>query len=88
MKETITRQDGSVVESGAPVYKGEELTYTIHAKYLSGIQDWKDIILKTVLNDNVTYIPNSMTGTLPNGTTGALDDSWWSGQFWPLICLI
>ena len=48
----------------------------------------KDIILKTVLNDNVTYIPNSMTGTLPNGTTGALDDSWWSGQFWPLICLI
>ncbi|MCY9500668.1 hypothetical protein M5W76_22245, partial [Paenibacillus larvae] len=55
---------------------------------VSGKQDWKDIILKTVLNDNVTYIPNSMTGTLPNGTTGALDDSWWSGQFWPLICLI
>jgi len=80
VKETITRQDGSVVENGAPVYKGEELTYTIHAKYLSGKQDWKDIILKTVLNDNVTYIPNSMTGTLPNGNTGVLDDSWWSGQ--------
>ncbi|PFJ11265.1 hypothetical protein COD67_23065, partial [Bacillus cereus] len=78
-KETITKKDNSIVESGTSVNKGEELTYKINAKYLSGKQDWKDIILKNVLNGYVSYIPGSMTITTPTGTT-PLDDSSWSGQ--------
>ncbi|MBR8645703.1 hypothetical protein KEH51_21925 [[Brevibacterium] frigoritolerans] len=47
VKETITRKDGAVVDNGALANNGEELTYTINAKYLSGKQDWTDIIVKT-----------------------------------------
>ncbi|WP_182914701.1 L-type lectin-domain containing protein [Paenibacillus thiaminolyticus] len=79
VNETITRKDGSIVDQGASVYKGEELTYTISAKYLSGKQNWKNIIGKTTINDSVTYVPNSLTLTNRNGTT-PLNDSYWSGQ--------
>ncbi|PFJ08955.1 hypothetical protein COD67_22920, partial [Bacillus cereus] len=79
VKETITKKDNSIVESGTSVNTGEELTYKINAKYLSGKQDWTNIILKSVLNGYVSYIPGSMTITTPTGTT-PLDDSAWSGQ--------
>lgn len=77
--ETITREDGSVVGQGDFVYKGEELTYTITAKYLSGKQNWKNIIGQTTIHDQVTYVPSSLTLTDRNGTT-SLNDNYWSGQ--------
>lgn len=76
---TITRQDGSIVGQGDFVYKGEELTYTITAKYLSGKQNWKNIIGQTTIHDQVTYVPSSLTLTDRNGTT-SLNDNYWSGQ--------
>ncbi|MBN3526619.1 L-type lectin-domain containing protein [Paenibacillus apiarius] len=77
--ETITRKGGYAVEQGASVYKGEELTYTITAKYLSGKQNWKNIIAQTSINDHVAYVPNSLTLTDRNGTA-PLADSNWSGN--------
>lgn len=77
--ETITREDGSVVGQGDFVYKGEELTYTITAKYFSGKQNWKNIFGMTEINDHVTYVPNSLTLTDRHGTTPVNDD-YWSGQ--------
>ncbi|MFJ7937927.1 L-type lectin-domain containing protein [Peribacillus sp. NPDC096622] len=79
VKETITRKDGTVVDGGALAKKGEELTYTINAKYLSGKQDWTNIIVKTVLNDHVSYVPGSMTISAGDGSE-ELDDSFWTGQ--------
>ncbi|MFW5438188.1 lectin-like domain-containing protein [Paenibacillus apiarius] len=78
-KEAITRKGGYAVEQGASVYKAEELTYTITAKYLSGKQNWKNIIAQTSINDHVTYVPNSSTLTDRNGTA-PLADSNWSGN--------
>lgn len=77
--ETITREDGSVVDQGDFVYKGEELTYTITANYLSGKQNWKNIFGLTTINEHVTYVPDSLTFTDRNGTT-PVNDSYWSGQ--------
>ncbi|WCF07710.1 L-type lectin-domain containing protein [Paenibacillus thiaminolyticus] len=77
--ETITREDGTVVDQGDFVYKGEELTYTITANYLSGKQNWKNIFGLTTINEHVTYVPNSLTFTDRNGTT-PVNDSYWSGQ--------
>ncbi|MGG6361002.1 L-type lectin-domain containing protein [Peribacillus frigoritolerans] len=79
LTEKITRNDGSVVNNGDPVYKGEELTYSINAKYLSGKQDWMNLIANSKLNDHVTYIPESMTLTT-SGTTTEVEDSVWSGK--------
>jgi len=79
VKETITRKDGAVVDNGALANNGEELTYTINAKYLSGKQDWTDIIVKTFLNDHVSYVPGSMAISSGDGS-GELDDSFWTGQ--------
>ena len=79
VEQTITRQDDSVVGEGSSVFKGDVLTYTLYAKYNGGLQNWKNIILNTVLNDHVTFIPGSMTLTTP-GETAALDDNSWSGQ--------
>ncbi|RAP73689.1 lectin-like domain-containing protein [Paenibacillus montanisoli] len=79
VNETIKRADGTAVMGGAQVSAGEELTYTLNAKYLSGKQDWTNVIANTVINGNVSYIPGSMTLTLPSGTN-VLSDSYWSGQ--------
>lgn len=79
VKETITRKNGAIVEGGAQASTGEELTYTINAKYLSGKQDWTNIIVKTILNDYVSYVPGSMTISAEGGTE-SLDDSLWTGQ--------
>ncbi|MGY3312719.1 hypothetical protein ACV242_001215 [Peribacillus simplex] len=79
VEQTITRQDDSVVGEGSSVFKGDVLTYTLYAKYNGGLQNWKNIILNTVLNDHVTFIPGSMTLTTP-GETAALDDNSWSGK--------
>ncbi|WP_182914702.1 L-type lectin-domain containing protein [Paenibacillus thiaminolyticus] len=79
VNETITREDGSVVGQGDFVYKGEELTYTITAKYFSGKQNWNNIFGLTTINDHVTYVPNSLTFTDRHGTK-PVNDSYWSGQ--------
>ncbi|MES9684590.1 L-type lectin-domain containing protein [Gottfriedia acidiceleris] len=79
VSETITRSDGSVVEDQSYVSKGEELTYTINAKYLSGKQDWQNIRLKTLLNNYVTYIPNTLE--ISNGSNNIkLDDETWNDK--------
>ncbi|MGM0838267.1 MAG: L-type lectin-domain containing protein [Bacillota bacterium] len=79
VKETITKKNGTVVDDGAQVNTGEELTYTINAKYLSGKQDWNNIIVKTVLNDYVSYVPGSLTISAGGGSE-SLDDSSWTGK--------
>ncbi|WP_054025665.1 L-type lectin-domain containing protein [Bacillus sp. FJAT-28004] len=77
VKETITRDSFNV--NGATVFFGDELTYTITAKYLSGKQDWKNIVGQTTINDYVTYVPGSLTLTDRNGTV-PLNDALWSGN--------
>jgi hypothetical protein len=79
VKETIARKDGTAIDGGN-ASAGEELTYTIHAKYLSGKQDWRDIIVKTTINEYVSYVPGSMKLTLSDGNSVVLNDQFWSGQ--------
>ncbi|MNO64394.1 Legume lectin domain protein [compost metagenome] len=78
-KETIVRSDDSMDVNGASVYHGDELTYTITVEYLSGKQDWKNILGQTTINDYVTYVPGSLTLTDRNGTV-PLNDALWSGN--------
>ncbi|WP_088013284.1 L-type lectin-domain containing protein [Gottfriedia acidiceleris] len=79
VSEIITKSDGSVVEDNSLVLQGEELTYTINAKYLSGKQDWQNIILKTLLNNYVTYIPNTLE--ISDGSNDiTLNDEIWSSK--------
>jgi hypothetical protein len=80
VKETVAREDGTTIDDLGAASAGEELTYTIHAKYLSGKQDWTDIIVKTTINDYVSYVPGSMKLALADGSGGVLSDHFWSGQ--------
>jgi hypothetical protein len=79
VKETIVRSDNSMDVNDASVFRGDELTYTIAAEYLSGKQDWNHIVGQTSISNDVTYVPNSLTLTNGNGTV-ALDDNLWSGK--------
>jgi len=76
---TITREDSSVVKNNDDVYGGEVLTYKLNAKYLSGLQEWANIYAKTTINNDVSYIPGSMTLTDSTGTQ-VLSDYLWAGQ--------
>ena len=78
-EEIITNQSGDDV-SGKSVNAGEQLTYTIIGNYISGKQDWFDIVVETTINDHVVYVPNTLSLILEDGTIQKLSDTHWNGN--------
>ncbi|EGO6561348.1 hypothetical protein GZ789_001496 [Enterococcus faecalis] len=77
VKETITNQAGISME-GQVAGIGEQLTYRIEGKYLSGKQNWKEILAELQISDSVNYVPGTLRGKLAGGTEISLPDSFWN----------
>lgn len=78
-EEVITNQSGDDV-SGKSVGAGQRLTYKIDGTYLSGKQDWFDIVAETSINEHVAYVPNTLSLILEDGTVQKLSDLLWNGN--------
>lgn len=79
VEEKIVNQEGDSV-AGTEVFSGEKLSYELTGNYLSGKQDWLNVLAKTKINDNVTYVPGSLTLQKADGSMVALPDSAWNGK--------
>ncbi|MGX7418664.1 L-type lectin-domain containing protein [Carnobacterium gallinarum] len=73
-KTTITNQKDESV-AGKVVSRGEKLTYRIDASYISGKQDWKEVIANMELSEAVDYVEGTLYGKSTGGIEVILDDS-------------
>ncbi|MGX7236531.1 lectin-like domain-containing protein [Enterococcus phoeniculicola] len=77
--ETIVDDAGNSVEQ-TTVNSGQTLTYRVEGSYLSGKQEWKDVLANLQISGNVTYVPGSLKGKSTGNVEVPLPDSSWNGN--------
>lgn len=62
------------------VYAGQMLTYELDTTYLTGQEEWKNVVLKKRLDKNVDYVAGSLRMVNENGEESGLNESYFEGK--------